>query len=197
VTIVERDHLPETPEFRRGAPQARHAHTLQQDGQEILEELFPGLTHELAAGGAISLDPGTDLRIFTAGAWHTPRRGNGLASLAFSRPLLEAVLRQRVAGLPGVEFLQGQEAVGLLVDESGERVTGVRLRGRGESNADQTELAADLVVDASGRGSRAAGWLAGLGFTPPRETTVDALTGYASRVYQVPAPSWTPKMAML
>jgi 2-polyprenyl-6-methoxyphenol hydroxylase-like FAD-dependent oxidoreductase len=63
----------------------------------------------------------------------------------------------------------------------------VRLRGRGESNADQTELAADLVVDASGRGSRAAGWLAGLGFTPPRETTVDALTGYASRVYRVPA----------
>ena len=37
VTIIERDRLPDGPEFRRGAPQARHAHILLVRGQMILE----------------------------------------------------------------------------------------------------------------------------------------------------------------
>ena len=51
VTIVDRDHLTETPEVRNGVPQARHPHTLMVRGQEILEQHFPGLTDELIGAG--------------------------------------------------------------------------------------------------------------------------------------------------
>jgi 2-polyprenyl-6-methoxyphenol hydroxylase-like FAD-dependent oxidoreductase len=41
-------------------------------------------------------------------------------------------------------------------------------------------------LDASGRGSRGASWLAELDFAPPPETVVDAALGYASRCYARP-----------
>lgn len=145
VTIIERDRLPETAEFRRGAPQARHAHTLQRRGQAILEELFPGLTDELVAAGAIAIDPSADLLIYTAGDWRTPRHGNGIASLAVSRPLLESTIYRRVVNHPQVAVIRGQDVVGLLVDERGEWVAGVQLHGHGESAANLTELAAETL----------------------------------------------------
>jgi flavin-dependent dehydrogenase len=77
--------------------------------------------------------------------------------------------------------------IGLSVDQNGQQVTGVRLRGRPGLPAPQTNLAADLVVDASGRDSLAPHWLAGLGYAPPQETTVNAFVGYASRLYRRPA----------
>jgi glycine/D-amino acid oxidase-like deaminating enzyme len=42
VTVIERDQLPDTPDFRRGVPQAWHAHTLPLRGHAMLEQLFPG-----------------------------------------------------------------------------------------------------------------------------------------------------------
>jgi 2-polyprenyl-6-methoxyphenol hydroxylase-like FAD-dependent oxidoreductase len=63
----------------------------------------------------------------------------------------------------------------------------VRLRGRRGLAEHETRLAADLVVDASGRESQAPQWLANLGYTPPRETSIRAFAGYASRLYQRPA----------
>ena len=53
VTIVERDALPEFDEPRKGVPQGRHTHGLLARGREVLEELFPGLSEELAAEGAV------------------------------------------------------------------------------------------------------------------------------------------------
>jgi 2-polyprenyl-6-methoxyphenol hydroxylase-like FAD-dependent oxidoreductase len=47
--------------------------------------------------------------------------------------------------------------------------------------------AADLVVDASGRGSRTPEWLEALGYPRPAETVVDASLGYTSRIYRRPA----------
>jgi 2-polyprenyl-6-methoxyphenol hydroxylase-like FAD-dependent oxidoreductase len=53
--------------------------------------------------------------------------------------------------------------------------------------ADGRVLEADLVVDASGRGSKAADWLQAAGFAPPEETVVTSFLGYASRIYRRPA----------
>ncbi|MCZ9345328.1 pyridine nucleotide-disulfide oxidoreductase, partial [Streptomyces sp. TRM76130] len=64
------------------------------------------------------------------------------------------------------------------------RVTGVRIAagdGGGEDGID-----ADLVVDASGRGSRLPHWLRELGVPPVHERTVDAGLVNATRVYRVP-----------
>ncbi len=43
VIIVERDRFPEQPEQRQGVPQAYHVHVLLIRGQQILEQLFPGI----------------------------------------------------------------------------------------------------------------------------------------------------------
>src|SRR4029453_2438552 len=56
VTLVERDRLPATADNRRGVPQGRHVHTLLPGGADIIDELFPGLLHELVEAGAPKLD---------------------------------------------------------------------------------------------------------------------------------------------
>jgi hypothetical protein len=101
--------------------------------------------------------------------------------------LLEDAIYQRVTSLPGVTLRQGYNVTGLTVDETGRRVTGVGLSyGRG-TDWQERKLAADLVVDSSGRNSRAPEWLAALGFRPPEEWRVNAFVGYASRLYEIPA----------
>jgi 2-polyprenyl-6-methoxyphenol hydroxylase-like FAD-dependent oxidoreductase len=185
VTVIERDWLPDTPEFRRGAPQARHAHTLLPDGQLILEEQFPGLVDELLAHGAIAIDANHDIAFYQAGTWRTPRPRETQVSIACSRPLLETVVYRRVAARPNVRIMQGYETIGLRADERGQRVTGVRLRGR-EAEADETLLTGNVVVDASGRPSQAPRWLHSLGYMPPEEWTINSFTGYATRIYGRP-----------
>lgn len=187
VTLVDRDCLDDTPEFRRGVPQAHHPHTLLWRGQQILEQRFPGLTDELLTQGAISIDASTDVAYYIAGKWRTPRRHEATVSIAGSRPLLETTLYRRIRSHPRVTIRQEHDVVDLIVDRQRTRVTGVRLRDRRHRGAGQFDLAADLVVDASGRSSRAPRWLAYAGYQPPRETIVDAFTGYSSRVYRQPA----------
>jgi 2-polyprenyl-6-methoxyphenol hydroxylase-like FAD-dependent oxidoreductase len=186
VTIVDRDRFPLSADFRQGVPQAHHAHTLLPTGQAIMEELFPGLTEDLVGRGAVPLDPGRDIAFYHNGVWHTPRANPDRPSVGASRPLLEYALQQRLAGQPGIRFKEDYEVVGLTVDELGGRATGLRLRGRNGASPEQAELAAELVIDASGRGSRASLWLEALGYTAPGETTVNAYTGYASRLYRRP-----------
>lgn len=186
VTIVERDHLPDDPQFRRGVPQAHHAHTLPVRGQTLLEQQFPGLTDELVAKGAIAINGGSEIAFFVAGEWHEVRHQAAIVSITCSRPLLESVICRRLATHPRIRILQEYGVMGLYVDRRGQRVTGVRLRQRGGLSAQETRLAADLVVDASGRESRAPQWLTDLGYIPPRETTVKAFAGYASRLYRRP-----------
>jgi len=186
VTVIDRDPSYSPIDFRQGAPQARHAHTLLPQGQRILERLFPGLVDELFEHGAILVDAENEVASFKDGAWLAPK-SRSMQSVSSSRPLLENILRERTALSLNVEFKQGYQAVGLQVDREKQRVTGLRLRDRESANAPELILQADLVLDASGRSSRADEWLSQMGFMPPCESRVDALTGYASRIYERPA----------
>jgi 2-polyprenyl-6-methoxyphenol hydroxylase-like FAD-dependent oxidoreductase len=94
-----------------------------------------------------------------------------------SRPFLEQAVRRRVADLPNVAVRDRTTIVGLTVDESGGRVTGVRLQHGGT-------LAAGLVVDATGRAAHSLAWLGVLGFEPPRTSVVRVDTRYVSRAYR-------------
>src|SRR4051812_48575928 len=49
IVVLDRDDLPETPDDRRGVPQARHYHTMLGLGQRTLEGWFPGLDDALLA----------------------------------------------------------------------------------------------------------------------------------------------------
>jgi flavin-dependent dehydrogenase len=183
VTIVERDRLPQAPGPRAGAPQAQHVHGLLASGRLIVEALLPGLDAELAAAGAPLLDWTDDCRWFTSGGWK-PRFRSGILSRPCSRDLLEWAVRRRVVASPRASVLEQHEAVGLLPAADRSRITGVLLRDRASASERTVELNANLVVDASGRGSRAPDWLAALGYGRPAETTINAFLGYASRWYQ-------------
>jgi 2-polyprenyl-6-methoxyphenol hydroxylase-like FAD-dependent oxidoreductase len=178
VTLVERDALAAGPEARKGVPQARHVHVLLKEGERILADLFPGLVAELVAAGATVVDMARDTHWFYFGAWKA-RFASGVEFLSQSRSFLEWRVRQRLAALPNVTLRPETEVRGLVLDEA-RRVRGVRVTG-----ADR--LDADLVVDATGRVSRATAWLADAGLAPPRESRVTVGVGYASRFYRRPA----------
>ncbi|MFC8761682.1 FAD-dependent oxidoreductase [Streptomyces sp. NPDC057193] len=185
VTVVERDRLPEGPEARPGVPQGRHLHVLIAGGQQALDELLPGFMDELHALGAPKVGVPEDMVQWQNGQWF--RRTAATAHFFTGpRPQLEWLVRQRVLADPRIELVEGTETVGLTGDSS--RVRGVRLRERG-AGADKQPwtLAADLVVDASGRSTKAADWLADIGAEAPHEEILDTGLAYATRVYRAPA----------
>jgi hypothetical protein len=61
--------VPDGQEFRKGVPQGRHAHILLQRGQMILDQLFPGLSDQLFAAGAETINVGTDLAFCSPNGW--------------------------------------------------------------------------------------------------------------------------------
>lgn len=187
VTIVERDLLPDLPDFRPGVPQAYHAHTILPQGQAMLEQLFPGLAEQLMAKGAIPMTKTADTALFLSGAWRKPPESFAVAIVGCSRPLLETTLYQRLAVQPQIRIIQEYEVGGLAADNRVRRATGVKIRHRHDILEGESILPADLVVNASGRYSHAPHWLQALGYPPPLDTIVDALAGYASRIYQRPA----------
>ncbi|MCM1976349.1 MULTISPECIES: NAD(P)/FAD-dependent oxidoreductase [Streptomyces] len=185
VTVIERDRYPEGPEPRAGVPQGRHPHVLLQGGQSALEALLPGFLAELRESGSPYVGMPSDLVLWQAGRW-LRRVPAQVYIYTGSRAQLEGLVRRRVLANPLIDTVQGTEVVGLLGDAS--RVRGVLVRERsGEARAAEPRaLEADLVVDASGSGTKAPQWLAGIGAVPPHEETLDTGLAYASRVYRGP-----------
>ncbi|WP_018331338.1 hypothetical protein [Actinomycetospora chiangmaiensis] len=184
VVVVERDDLAGTggdaaaAAPRRGVAQGAHLHGLLDGGRRILEELHPGITAELTAAGAPTAEPLRDTRWYLHGRRLAPT-GTGLRSVLATRPFLEAALRRRTLAHPRVVLRDRTTVTGLLGPVGG-AVTGVAVADRDGGSS----LAADLVVDASGRGSRAPSWLTRLGHTAPAEDVVDVDLGYVTRLYR-------------
>lgn len=187
VTVIERDAYLETTEPRRGIPQANHVHGLLVRGRQILEELFPGLQDEMIAGGAPLVDMANEVAWFTPAGWGV-RFPSKFMVLAFTRPLLDLHVRRRLASNPKVEILDNTDVLSLVADSKTNHLAGVLICPRA-SDSDRRvakELPADLIVDATGRASRAPRWLANLGYEPPEEIVIDAHLSYASRLYRIP-----------
>lgn len=187
VTILERDAYLETTEVRKGMPQANHVHGLLLRGRQVLEELFPGLQDEMIAAGAPLVDMANDVPWYTRAGWGVRFRSE-LKVLAFTRPMLDLHVRRRLAENPKVEICDQVEVLRLVRDSKEDRVTGVLVIPRA-SESDRrvaTQLQADLVIDATGRASKAPRWLQDLGYEPPKETVITAHLGYASRLFRIP-----------
>jgi 2-polyprenyl-6-methoxyphenol hydroxylase-like FAD-dependent oxidoreductase len=183
VLVVDRDSLTGVAEPRRGVPQGNHVHGLLARGQQILEEMFPGFTAEAVASGVPTADLG-ELRWFFNGRRLHPVR-TGLVCISAGRPVLESLVRGRVAGLPNVAFIEHCDIVGLVTSADATRVTGARLHRRTSDSAEVVE--ADLVVDATGRGSRTPVWLAEFGYHQPAEERVKIGLSYTSRLFRSPS----------
>jgi len=190
VTIIERDWPSEQIEPRKGVPQGRHVHILLMQGELILRDLFPDLYPTLAQEGAVPV-ASDEVQWYDAGLWKGPSP-NPIKGYAASRPFLEQYVRRFVEARANVRFLHGCEVNGLYASKESRRITGVSLIHSNEDRRAET-LTADLVVDASGRGSRAPQWLASLGYGSVAEDRVNVDVGYATRIYHHPpsfAPSW-------
>jgi 2-polyprenyl-6-methoxyphenol hydroxylase-like FAD-dependent oxidoreductase len=181
VTVLERDHLPENARARKGVPQGQHAHGLLAAGLNSLETLFPGITQELIDAGAQSGDAAENIRWFQFGAYKI-RSHSGITGLFMSRPLIESKVYAAVKNLPNVSFVETCSVIGLTSSQDKTRVTGVQLSLDDYDTPENLE--ADLVVDASGRGSQAPNWLEGLGYAKPAQSIIKINVGYTSRTYR-------------
>ncbi len=195
VTIVERDALPQSSDYRNGAPQARHLHVLLARGQRIMEKYFPGFEHDIYHTGAPVIQGGLNNLTLTAAGW-IRRFDAGVTLSATGRASLEWLVRQRVQALPNVEFITETDVEKLLTNADGSVMTGIQLKSRRSRQAESRALFGDFVVDASGRRSKTPDWLTELGYDAPETTIVNAHTGYATRWYTL-TPETTPEITML
>jgi 2-polyprenyl-6-methoxyphenol hydroxylase-like FAD-dependent oxidoreductase len=179
VVVVDRDDLAGTGP-RKGVPQGLHAHGILAKGREVLEELFPGITAGLVRAGATAIDLHNDVAWFS-GPQPISKAPSDLLALSVTRPMLEDHVRARVRNLPNVHLRGGQEVVDLLTTADCAVVNGVELAPT--AGGSREDLAADLVVDATGRGNRNKSWLDRLGYDQPREDSVKASIVYATRLY--------------
>lgn len=186
VTIIDRDPMVGKDEFRRGAPQARHAHTLLPQGQRELERLFPNFVDRLIARGAVELDDRTEKPFYRDGRWHAASKASR-RSVSATRPLIEAVMFETVIAHENVQVISGVEVSSLATSFEHRRVTGVHLRSRSGAAEDSPDFVpADIVVDASGRHSKAPAWLEASGYLPPEEWQIDSHAGYATQFFAIP-----------
>jgi 2-polyprenyl-6-methoxyphenol hydroxylase-like FAD-dependent oxidoreductase len=184
VTVLDRDQLPDGPAFRGGVPQSPHTHVLLGRGLTAIESLFPGIGTEFVKAGAVPVDwPGDALWLTRAG-W-SQRFRPGMSIISLSRDLVEWTVRQRVLDSPRIRLLAETEVTDVVSSPDGDAVTGVRTRQRGQPGHEDA-IAADLVIDATGRQSRCCQWLTGLGYPAPAEMSIAYDVGYASRFYDRP-----------
>lgn len=187
VTVLERDDLPSTPSPRRGTPQSYHPHALLGGGQRALGELFPGFDRDLARVGAVPYRLGLDVRDERPGYNPFPRRNLGWVCYAMSRALIEHTARARLKQLSNVLILDQCRVLSLLAANDGS-VEGVECEGIGGV---RKRLPADLVIDASARGSLTFELLRETGHPQPNQTNIGVDVQYATAVLAIPeAPEW-------
>ena len=154
-----------------GCPKADTCTPCRARGRELLEELFEGFTDELVAGGAEIGDELAQARWLFSGQ-RLARTTTGRTVLSLSRPMLEGHLRARVRAIRSVTVVDGCDALGLTSTDDRQRITGVHVLDRAAGSTART-LAADLVLDATGRASRTPRWLDQLGYPAPEQDRVE------------------------
>ena len=190
VVVLERDTLPPDASHRAGTPQSKHVHALLGGGQRALGDLLPGFEGHLATAGAVPLRVGLDVRIERPGYDPFPERDLGWITYSMSRPLIECTVRQCVGQHANITIRDRCRAQHIVAAPDGAAVVAIRFEsigGRSET------LPAELVVDASGRGSLTLGLLESVGHPQPEETIIGVDIGYASGVFAIPddtEPDW-------
>jgi 2-polyprenyl-6-methoxyphenol hydroxylase-like FAD-dependent oxidoreductase len=186
VTVLERDAAePPAPADawegweRRGVNQFRLLHFFMPRLQVMLDQELPRVLKALEAAGALRLDfIGGIPEELSGGA----RPGDeAFVSVTARRPVFEAVMAAAALSTPGLTVRRGVAVSGLVAGAQAVRgvphVTGVRTT-TGE------EIAADLVVDATGRRSPLPDWLESAGACRPLEEREDLGFVYFGRHFR-------------
>ncbi|GAA1170080.1 FAD-dependent oxidoreductase [Kitasatospora gansuensis] len=178
VLILERgDAPPEAPgQERPTVPQAVHSHTLTSLGLRVLRERAPRVLDALLDAGAQLLDLTAALP--AAATDSGPEPGDQeLVALGCRRSVLELVLYRAVRALPRVSIRHRSTVERLELDD--------HRRVRAVFTSTGERLAADLVVDATGRRAAHRAWLIEARIPAPDDRTAPSgLTGY-TRFYRL------------
>jgi 2-polyprenyl-6-methoxyphenol hydroxylase-like FAD-dependent oxidoreductase len=162
---------------RSGVPQFLHSHAFLARLRLTLLAHFPDVLERLRAIGVREIHLA---EMVPPGMVLPPRDDDeDVVLLACRRATFEWALRESVRAVPNIELREGVFAAGLVgrpLDGKRPSVTGVRLE-------DGSVLAASVVVDALGRRSPAAAWLAALGAPVPREKSSESGIFYFTRFY--------------
>ncbi len=162
---------------RPGVAQFRQPHFLQSGGFRLLDSRLPGIAATLREQGTpfdyLSLLP-------SSVAGRAPRGGDErFSTVAARRPVLECAVADLARAR--VDIRRGVSVTGLLAGTPAvpgvPHVTGVR-------TASGEALAADLVIDATGRRSALPKWLAQLGARPAADEVEDIGFAYYSRFFR-------------
>ena len=186
VTILERDPEPAPRSAaqawerwpRDGVIQFRQPHFLLPRGRMLMEDMLPDVTVALEDAGGLRFDL---LSLMPPSITdRTPRSGDErFQTLTARRPVLEQVLRWAAHAEPGLEIRSGVHVRELVVRgyDRTPHISGVRTGG-GE------HLRADLIVDATGRGSQLTRWLAQAGVGPVIEEVEESGFVYYTRYFR-------------
>jgi 2-polyprenyl-6-methoxyphenol hydroxylase-like FAD-dependent oxidoreductase len=183
VTVFDRDALPDAPAPRLGTPQARHTHGLLAGGCRALELLFPGIEFDLVEAGAVRMRVRRDTRFEIPGFDPFPQRDLGFDQFGLSRPALERVCRRRLECEPNIEFRPRTRVTELTASPHSGSVAGVRFE---DTRGRPGRLAADLVVDASGRASPTLHFLDAIDSAKPAAIEIGIDQAYATAVFETP-----------
>jgi 2-polyprenyl-6-methoxyphenol hydroxylase-like FAD-dependent oxidoreductase len=190
VTVLEADpdRAPRAPADawdtwrRRGVTQFHQPHNVFPRFRAVVDRELPGLTDRMLDAGCLLVDPLDPLPPTIAD--RDPRPGDErLGFVTGRRPVVESVVAAAAEEQPGLTVRRGVRIAGLLTGPSAvpgvPHVTGVR-------TTDGEELAADLVVDATGRRTRSGDWLEAVGARPPAAEAEDRGFAYYTRYFTGP-----------
>jgi 2-polyprenyl-6-methoxyphenol hydroxylase-like FAD-dependent oxidoreductase len=182
VVVLERDVFTDTPAPRRTTPQSHHVHMLLKGGENAIDRILPGFRGAIEQSGSVKMRAGLD---FLAGSelGFAPRWDAGMELHGQSRWMLEHCLRQHVlASTANVELRTGCTVRGLNLDAAAHRISSVKV----ETQSGTSNLDADLVIDATGRGEGGLRWLSALGVPLPEVEEVSVDFGYSSAIVELP-----------
>lgn len=190
VTVIEQDTKPSTYQVREGAPQGGHLHILTSTGAEILETMFPQLAKNIVNKGGHRVDITDSWQFCIAGC--KPLTKSNHFSYLVTRPFLEQELRNIVSDLPNIEFLYEHHADGLLANFIENRINGVRISNNKTNEC--RNVYGNLIIDTTGRYTRAPQWLEALEYPLVPKTEVPVNIRYLSRQFRLPkaqTPKWS------
>ncbi|HEY5645403.1 MAG TPA: FAD-dependent oxidoreductase, partial [Pseudomonadales bacterium] len=194
VTVLERDSPPPEGDadkaffewHRRGASQFRHPHAFLGLMCNLLQDNYPDLLEDFYAAGARRvgiremLSPELEKK-------YTPEPGDEkLWVLMCRRATIETVLRRYVDKLSNIRIVNGIHIDRVIAEPDAQGILSVRGLKVRRDKVDEfgAEIAADVVVDASGRTTKFPRWFAELGVTVPEEND-DAEIVYYTRHYKL------------
>ena len=183
VIVLENDVPPRQDKVRKGAPQGAHVHGFLAAGCQALEQLLPGIIDNALAAGAQSGDMLTDAMFYVGAHTRFVSGQSHIHGLVASRPLLEYLIYQRVSAISNVSIQHGQKVSSLQFDASGQAVNGVLFHAKDEPQTIHRQDA-DLVLDASGRGTRLPQWLQQAGYPAAERDELAVNITYSSCFFE-------------